>query len=233
MIRTLIIAVLVAALLHGGVLLFGGAIKFLFVKQTDTAADEVDEVEIVEETKEKETPEEVKKADQIPEPAPEQMPDTTVLEALEQTPQTPALSAVSLADLESALSGLGAGSGGAGANFGSGGFIGGTGGPGSGGDINEIIGGGAGAVTKPRVVSSPAPDFPGALQRKGGSVALMVWVGDDGRVMKVAVESSSEPSFEKPAIDAVRRWTFEPAMSQGRKVPAKLRQVIRISPGKV
>jgi protein TonB len=224
-------AIFVAALLHAAVLLFGGAIKFLFVKNTGAAAEEVNEVEIVEDTKEKETPKEVKKVDQVPEPEKDQMPDTTVLEAVEQT-QPAALSAVSLADLESALGGGAGGAGGAGMNFGSGGVVGGSGAPGSGGDVNSIIGGGAGGVARPRVISSPAPDFPPAIQRKGGSITLMVWVGEDGLVRKTTVESSTESSLEKPAIDAIKRWKFEPATYQGRKVPAKLRQVIRLGPGK-
>jgi protein TonB len=225
-------AIFLAAFLHAAVLLFGGAIKFLFVKHTDAAAGEVNEVEIVEETKEKETPKEVKKVEAVPEPEKDQMPDTTILEAAEQTTQPAALSAVSLADLESALGGGGGGAGGAGMNFGSGGIVGGTGAPGSGGDVNSIIGGGAGGVAKPRVVSSPAPDFPPSLQRKGGSITLMVLVGEDGLVRKTTVESSTEPALEKPAIDAIKRWKFEPATFQGRKVPAKIRQIIRLGPGK-
>jgi protein TonB len=225
-------ALLLAAMLHAGVLLFGGAIKFLFVKHTGPTAEEIKEVEIVEETKEKETPKEVKKVEEMPEPEKDQMPDTTVLEAVEQNTQPAALSAVSLADLESALGGGGGGAGGAGMNFGSGGVVGGTGAPGSGGDINSIIGGGAGGVAKPRVISSPAPEFPPAAQRKGGSITLVVLVGEDGVVRKTTVESSTEPSLEKPAMDAIKRWKFEPATFQGRKVPAKIRQVIRLGSGK-
>lgn len=223
-------AIFLAAGVHGGVLLFGGAIKFLFVKHTDSAAEEVKEVEIVEATKEKEQPKEVKKVDAVQEPEKDQMPDTTVLEAVEQT-QPAALSAMSLADLESSLGGGSAGGGGAGTGFGSG-VIGGTGAPGSGGDVNSIIGGGAGAVAKPRVISSPAPDFPPAIQRKGGSITIMLLVDEDGAVRKTSVESSTEPALEKPAMDALKRWKFEPATYQGRKVPAKIRQVIRLDAGK-
>lgn len=225
-------ALLLAALIHLAVLLFGGAIKFLFVKHVDSKTAEVKEVEIVEETKEKETPKEVKKVDAVPEPEKDQMPDTTVLEAAEQTTQPAALSAVSLADLESALGGGAGGAGGGGMNFGSGGVVGGTGAPGSGGDVNSIIGGGAGGVAKPRLISSTPPEFPAAVQRKGGSITLMVLVGEDGAVRKATVESTTEPSLEKPAIDAIKRWKFEPASYQGRKVPAKIRQVIRLGPGK-
>jgi TonB family protein len=90
--------------------------------------------------------------------------------------------------------------------------------------------GGGGAMSKPRVVSSQPPDFPAAIKRKGGTVALVVWVGEDGRVRKVSIESASEPALEQPAIEAVQRWTFEPATYQGRKVPGKVRQVIRLAP---
>lgn len=232
MILAFIGAILLAAFFHAAVLLFGGAIKFLFIKPSEAAKEEVAEVDIVTETNKKEEPKEVKKVDAVPEPEKDQMPDTTVLEAVEQTTQPAALSAVSLADLESALGGGSGGAGGAGMNFGSGGIVGGTGAPGSGGDVNSIIGGGAGGVVKPRVISSPSPDFPPAVQRKGGSITLMVLVGEDGLVRKTTVESSTEPALEKPAIDAIKRWKFEPATFQGRKVPAKIRQIIRLGAGK-
>jgi protein TonB len=226
MIRSLLLCVVIAALLHLAVLLFGGAVKFLFVKPSAPEAEKLQEVEVVEEKKE-EKPQEKKQVEKVAKAEEEPLPDTSVIEAIEQQQAAPALAQVSLADLESALGSGGAGGGG-GFNFASGGVIGGTGAPGSDG-VDALMGGG-GTMSKPRVVSSQQPDFPAAIKRKGGSVALVVWVGADGRVRKVSVESASDPALEQPAIEAVQRWMFEPAIYQGRKVPGKVRQVIRLSP---
>ena len=234
MIRAFLIALVIATIIHAGVLLFGGVFKFLLVKKEGVQKEEVREVEIVEEeTKkpEKQEEREVKKVENVQEVPPDQMPDSTVLEELDQ-PAAPALAAVSLADLESALGGAGGGGDfGSGMSFSSGGVIGGTGAPGSGGDGDGGIGGGAND-TKPRVLSSTKPQFPPALQKKGGSVTLIVFVGPDGRVTNAQVESATDPGMERPALDAVRAWTFEPATRGGRKVPSKIKLPIRLSPAR-
>lgn len=232
MIRAFLIALFLAAFIHGAVLLFGGVFKFLLVKKEDMKEEDVRQVEIVEESKkEDEKPEEkeTKKVDRVEETPEDQMPDTTVLEQAQQ--QKPALTASSLSDLESALSGIsGGGDFGGGASFASGGVIGGTGKPGSGGDIDAIMGGGGGDGGKPRLLSSPKPNFPVAAIKKGGAITLLIHVGADGKVMNVAVDQATDASLEKPALDAVRKWTFTPATRGGKKVPAKVKQTIQLSP---
>jgi protein TonB len=54
-------------------------------------------------------------------------------------------------------------------------------------------------------------------------------VDAQGRVQSPRVEKSSDSAFEKPALEAVRQWKFEPAMRNGQKVPTKLRIPIRFS----
>jgi TonB family protein len=230
MIRALIVALFLAVLVHAAILLFGGVFKFLLINKSVAPEEEIQNVEIVEESKTEEPEkQEVKKVEKIEEPPEEQMPDTTVLEELQKPQQAPALAPTSLADLESALSGIGGDSGfGSGANFASGGVIGGSGAPGSAASVEEMIGGGAG---KPRPISSPKPKLPAALRKTGGSITVVVWVGDDGRVKNVEVEKSTEAALEKPTIDAVRRWTFTPATRDGKKVPAKIRQTIQFDNG--
>ena len=49
----------------------------------------------------------------------------------------------------------------------------------------------------------------------------------NGKVANAKVEKSTDPAFDKPALDAVRKWKFEPAMKEGRKVSAKMRAPIR------
>lgn len=74
-----------------------------------------------------------------------------------------------------------------------------------------------------------APRYPADLQRQKveGTVVLVFVLDERGRVKEAKAESSSHPSFERPAIDAVRQWMFEPAVKDGKPVRARLRQPIR------
>lgn len=140
----------------------------------------------------------------------------------------PALSPMSLSDLESALApGGGGGMFGGGGGFQSG-RIGGKGGGGLGADMDQAFSM-ADLDQKPRVVYQPAPVYPAALRsRKIDGIVTVIFVVDaNGRVANAKVEKSSDPAFDKPALDAVRKWKFEPAMKEGRKVSTKMRAPIR------
>ena len=140
----------------------------------------------------------------------------------------PALAPMSLSDLESALApGGGGGMFGGGGGFQSG-RIGGKGGGGLGADMDQAFSM-ADLDQKPRAVYQPAPVYPAALRsRKIDGVVTVIFVVDsNGRVANAKVEKSSDPAFDKPALDAVRKWKFEPAMKEGRKVSAKMRAPIR------
>ena len=140
----------------------------------------------------------------------------------------PALSPMSLSDLESALApGGGGGMFGGGGGFQSG-RIGGKGGGGLGADMDQAFSM-ADLDQKPRAVYQPAPVYPAALRsRKIDGVVTVIFVVDaNGRVANAKVEKSSDPAFDKPALDAVRKWKFEPAVKEGRKVSAKMRAPIR------
>ena len=78
---------------------------------------------------------------------------------------------------------------------------------------------------RPRAVSQPSPIVSAALQEKApGSVTLLFIVEADGRVGDVRVQDSSDPAFEKPAIEAVRKWKFEPGLRAGAPVRFRVRQ---------
>ena len=58
------------------------------------------------------------------------------------------------------------------------------------------------------------PSYPSTARRLGveGTTMLRVHVGADGRVGDVVVESSAgHTDLDQAAVDAVRRWRFEPA----------------------
>lgn len=81
----------------------------------------------------------------------------------------------------------------------------------------------------PVLVASPSPRYPRDLLREGveGNVVIVFVLNEDGQVEDPRVESSSNPEFEKPALDAVLRWRFKPGMKGGEPVRTHMRLPIR------
>lgn len=77
------------------------------------------------------------------------------------------------------------------------------------------------------------PKYPPKLQREKieGTVVLTFVLDERGRVQNPRVENSTDPAFEKAALDAVKQWMFEPAVKDGKPVRARLRQPISFSLG--
>lgn len=69
------------------------------------------------------------------------------------------------------------------------------------------------ASTALRLVSSPAPRYPPEALRAGtsGEVLVEITVGTDGSVTSARVVRATPPRvFDREALNAVRRWKFEP-----------------------
>jgi TonB family protein len=85
------------------------------------------------------------------------------------------------------------------------------------------------AVTKPNVLESPNPEY--SLEAKNkhvtGLVVLSVVVGTDGRAHDIRVQRSLGYGLDQKAVEAVRKWTFEPGKVNGK--PAPVQVVIDIS----
>ena len=82
----------------------------------------------------------------------------------------------------------------------------------------------------PRRATAPLPPYPAwaRARRLQGVVTLRVEVGADGAVRTVEVERvEGDPRFADVARDAVRAWTFEPAVRDGRPVDGVLIQRVR------
>ena len=234
--KVLIVAFGVALAFHVGVLAFGGLVLF-HPKSTTVVREDVDLVGA----------EEAKKEDKKDEPKPEQKaeaseqeaediqqetpvaPDLRDLQQLE-APSAPALAAMSMSDLEAALGG---GAGGGGGDFGgaggsslaSGGRIGGTGiAGGEGGSLDDILSA-AELDQRPRPIFQATPQYPIELrkQKVQGTVNVVFFVDKDGRVTNPQVETSTHPAFERPALEAVRQWRFDPGTRKGEKVSFKMR----------
>lgn len=234
-----ILGFVAAILLHVLILLFGGIFlphgeKPKPAQQVDLVADDVDkpkEEEKQDEPEEKQ--EEVAERQEAPPDASE------VVRNLEQSAAPdPALSAASLSDIEAALNGAAGddtGFGGA-MSFASGGRIGGRGAPGAkgGGGVDETDEAFAAAELdqKPRPIFQTPPAYPAELRGKRieGVVQIYFIIDAQGRVVDPRIEQTPHPAFIKPALDAVKKWRFEPAMRGGKKVASKMKVPIRFQP---
>ena len=81
---------------------------------------------------------------------------------------------------------------------------------------------------RPRPISQIKPRYPLELKKAKitGSVVLLFVLNEEGRVEDLRIESSSRPEFEKPALDAVRKWRFKPGTREGKAVRSYVRQQI-------
>ncbi len=77
----------------------------------------------------------------------------------------------------------------------------------------------------PTAVSRPPPVYPYSMRRNriSGSVTLLFVIDETGRVRDARVEDSTHREFERPALDAVRQWRFEPGVRDGEPVPTLVR----------
>ena len=81
---------------------------------------------------------------------------------------------------------------------------------------------------RPEAVSQVAPAYPPEMRKAKieGAVTLLCLVNSQGRVEEVQVENSSRPEFEKPALEAIRKWRFRPGVKDGKDVATYLRYPI-------
>jgi protein TonB len=227
-------AVLAAVAIHAAVLLFGGLVLF----HSDKKAVVRENIDLVAETQaekkvDKKEPEEKEAQDAPIEESDEPMPAVKDLAQLEGPVSALALAPLSLADLEGVLSSDGAGGsfGTGGGGLSSGGRIGGTG---TGGELAADMGEIASMAEldqRPRPIFQTAPNYPQELRKRNleGSVQVVFLVDRDGKVVSPKVEKSTNPSFDRPAIEAVRQWKFEAGTRNGEKVTFKMRVPITFS----
>jgi protein TonB len=138
-----------------------------------------------------------------------------------------------LSQLEMALDpGLGDGAGGGGAL--AGGRLGGAGGGDADRDKDaDAVFSLADLDQAPRVVSQPPPQYPAALrtQKVRGTVHVLFVVDRNGRVVKPQVQKSTHSAFDRPALEAVRQWRFEPGKRSGQTVQFRMRVPITFACG--
>ena len=86
---------------------------------------------------------------------------------------------------------------------------------------------------RPEAISQTTPAYPAELRKAKieGSVTVVCILDEGGRVEEPRVENSSRPEFEKPALDAVRKWRFRPGVKDGQAVRTYIRIPMRFRMG--
>ena len=84
---------------------------------------------------------------------------------------------------------------------------------------------------KPRPTRQIKPIYPPALKSQGieGKVTLLIKTDKQGNVVDVTVIESDHPAFGPYAVNAVRKWKFEPGMQNGEPVPFSMKAPIAFS----
>ena len=99
--------------------------------------------------------------------------------------------------------------------------------------LSEAAAGGAATVAaSPRYHTNPTPDYPLPCKRRReeGTVLLNVLVQADGLPAAISLNrSSGHPLLDRAALDAVRRWTFEPGRAAGAPVSSLVVVPVRFS----
>jgi protein TonB len=83
----------------------------------------------------------------------------------------------------------------------------------------------------PTLVASVQPAYPSHLRkaRVGGKVVVLFMLDEEGHVHDPRVESSTHPDFEKPVLDAIRRWKYKPGTKEGQAVRTYIRLPLSFS----
>ncbi len=79
----------------------------------------------------------------------------------------------------------------------------------------------------PNRLEANPPIYPLQFRKDGieGWVRLMILIDERGKVIKAEVNESSNKEFERPSIEAVLQWIFEPGILNGKAV-----RISRIQP---
>lgn len=81
---------------------------------------------------------------------------------------------------------------------------------------------------KPRVVYQPGPRITSEVRRRApGRVSIIFIVDEQGRVTNPVIKTSTDPIFERPALDAIKQWKFEPGKRGGK--PVRFRMSVPIT----
>lgn len=78
--------------------------------------------------------------------------------------------------------------------------------------------------TPPVPVRTPPPQYPSELKREGvaGIVTVAIVVDEKGAVASASINKSTNPAFDEPSLEAVKKWKFKPATKGNQAIPSKV-----------
>lgn len=80
---------------------------------------------------------------------------------------------------------------------------------------------------KPVLIKRVSPIRPGS--EREGFVVLQAIIDRNGKVCSAVVVRSLDPQADRAAIDAVKRWTFQPATYDGKPWPVEMHLTVDFS----
>jgi len=85
---------------------------------------------------------------------------------------------------------------------------------------------------KPRVVYQPSPTITDKLRKRApGTVYVLFIVDEKGHVDSPKVQKSTDPIFDRAALNAVKQWRFEPGKRKGEAVRFRMRVPVTFPKG--
>jgi len=84
---------------------------------------------------------------------------------------------------------------------------------------------------RPKLIKSVQPEYPILMSRAGliGTVNVMFVIDKQGNVRNPYVIESNNPWFERPAIDAVAKWKFQPGEMNGQPIYVRAAQKVEFN----
>ena len=78
----------------------------------------------------------------------------------------------------------------------------------------------------PQLISAVAPEYPYLTRRSEtpAEVTVACTINAQGAVTRAAVVKSSNIEFNAASLEAIKKWTFTPAMKDGKAVETRLLQ---------
>lgn len=88
------------------------------------------------------------------------------------------------------------------------------------------------ATTTPKLVLNVVAQYPEELEISGtlGTVKVELTVTETGTASDIKVIDASHPMFAEAALETVRHWRFEPALSDGKPVAIRIEKTIHFDP---
>ena len=85
---------------------------------------------------------------------------------------------------------------------------------------------------KPRAVYQTSPVLTKEVRAMApGTVYIVFIVNEEGRVENPIIQNSTDPVFENPALNAIKKWKFEPGKRNGEPVRFRMRVPITFPKG--